>query len=103
MPEGILPELIIVAALLVLVSGIGIASRTKRAPKDTRPPARPDATQPTPQAPVTSEETLTVEEPLAVEIPEPRPTEPKRSLRERLTKSRRFLSDKLQTALSGDD
>ena len=100
MPEGILPELIIVAALLVLVAGIGYASRTKRTPTD-RPPARVDATRPTPQAPVGSDQTLAVDEPAAepivgsiTETEEPRP-----SLRDRLGKSRKFLADKLATAL----
>lgn len=86
MPEGILPELIIVVALLVLVAGIGYASRTKRAPRD-RPAPRPDATAPTPQAPVVSEERVVSEAPL--------------SLRDRLGKSRRFLADKLAVALGG--
>lgn len=108
MPEGILPELLIAAALLVLVASIGVASRGKRAPKDERPAARPDATRPTPQAPVSSEETLTVEgvAPEAhapVVAPETKLEEPKKTLRERLGKSRKFLSDKLATALGGDD
>ncbi|MEA2452469.1 MAG: fused signal recognition particle receptor [Actinomycetota bacterium] len=106
MPEGILPELIIVAALLVLVAGIGIASRSKRAPKGDRPATRPDATKPTPQAPVASEETLAVEEtaaaPVEVAAPE-EPAKPQLGLRERLGKSRRFLADKLATALGGSD
>lgn len=105
MPDGIVPELIIVAALLVLVAGIGIASRTKRAPKD-RPAARPDATRPTPQAPVASEEALAVEEPVQapaeVEALEERPA-PKLGLRDRLGKSRKFLADKLAVALGGAD
>ena len=108
MPEGILPELLIAAALLVLVASIGVASRGKRAPKDERPAARPDVTRPTPQAPVSSEETLTVEgvAPEAhapVVAPETKLEEPKKTLRERLGKSRKFLSDKLATALGGDD
>jgi fused signal recognition particle receptor len=106
MPEGILPELIIVAALLVLVASIGFASRTKRAPRDERPATRPDTTRPTVQAPASSEETLTVEDAAPVAQPEAieAPTEveiPKRSLRDRLGKSRKFLSDRLATALSG--
>ena len=106
MPEGILPELIIVAALLVLVGGIGFASRTKRAPRDERPATRPDATKPTPQAPTTAAETLTVEDVApestpVTEAPEAKPE--RRSLRDRLGKSRKFLSDKLATALSGGD
>ncbi|MCA1709052.1 MAG: signal recognition particle-docking protein FtsY [Actinobacteria bacterium] len=113
MPEGILPELIIVAALLVLVASIGFASRTKRTPTDDRPASRADASRPTPQAPATSEETLAVDDPAPLEQPEaevppeaeqrqeaaveaPRPT-----LRDRLGKSRRFLTDKLASALSG--
>lgn len=108
MPEGILPELLIVAALLVLVASIGVASRTKRAPRDERPATRPDTTRPTPQAPVTAEDTLTVEEvapeaQVSVAEPEQILEEPKRTLRDRLGKSRKFLSDKLATALSGGD
>jgi len=108
MPEGILPELLIAAALLVLIASIGVASRTKRVRKGERPAARPDATRPTPQAPVTTEESLAVEDlapetqpPAVVEAPPV--AEPKRSLRDRLTKSRRFLSDRLATALTGGD
>ena len=106
MPEGILPELLIAAALLVLVASIGVASRSKRAPKDQRPAARPDTTRP-PQAPVSTEEAVTVEE-VAPEVrpaaePETKLEEPKRTLRDRLGKSRKFLSDKLATALSGGD
>lgn len=89
MPEGILPEIIIVAALLVLVASIGFASRTKRAPKG--------------RAPVVSEETLAVEEPVtegvAPEVAES--ATPQVSLRDRLGKSRRFLADKLAVALGG--
>ena len=110
MPEGILPELIIVAALLVLVASIGIASRTKRAPRDERPPTRPDATRPSPQVPARAEETLTVDDAAPVEEPEatarsqtPPEAEEKASLRDRLGKSRKFLSDKLATALGGGD
>jgi fused signal recognition particle receptor len=111
MPEGILPELIIVAALLVLVASIGFASRSKRPPSDQRPPSRPDATRPSPQAPAASEETLTVEDVAPVAQPEALAAEeapveleePRASLRDRLAKSRRFLADKLATALGGDD
>jgi fused signal recognition particle receptor len=113
MPEGILPELIIAAALLVLVASIGFASRTRRTPRDERPPTRPDATRPSPQVPASTEETLAVDDAAPVEEPEAvaeRETappkgleEPKLSLRDRLGKSRKFLSDKLATALSGGD
>lgn len=103
MPEGILPELIIVAALFVLVASIGFASRTKRAPKDRPGAVRPEPTRPTPQAPVSTEETLTGGQPRVAAAPDVQPSERTRSLRDRLAKSRRFLSDKLATALSGED
>lgn len=89
MPEGILPELIIVAALLVLVAGIGLASRTKRAPKG--------------RAPAVSEETVAIEEPVTEGVAPvvAESATPQVSLRDRLGKSRRFLADKLSVALSG--
>jgi fused signal recognition particle receptor len=109
MPEGILPELIIVAALLVLVAAIGFASRTKRAPRDERPATKPETDRPTAQAPAASEETLTIEDvPPSTQVVDPEaasvPSEtPRRSLKDRLGKSRKFLADKLATALSGDE
>jgi fused signal recognition particle receptor len=105
MPEGIVPELIIVVALLALVAGIGFASRTRR-----RPTERPDATRPAPTAPVSSEETLAVEEAPEVPVEEapveeaPQATvEAAPTLRQRLGKSRKFLADKLAVALGGAD
>ena len=111
MPEGILPEILIVVALLVLVAGIGYASRTKREPRD-RPPTKPQADRPTLQAPVGADETLAVEEtpsmPAVVSEPEitekPETAVSRRpSLRDRLGKSRRFLADQLAVALGGGD
>lgn len=106
MPEGIVPELIIVAALVLLLAGIAIASRSRREPRD-RPPSRPETGQPSAEAPVTTEETLAVGDAAAPTLT-PTPTvveeaRPKRTLRDRLGKSRRFLADKLAVALGGDD
>ena len=103
MPEGIVPELIIAAVLLLIVAGVGIASRTKREPRD-RPPTKPDVAGPSAQAPVAAAETLVVDETTAaptpaVVVPETRTL----GLRDRLVKSRRFLADQLATALGSDD
>jgi fused signal recognition particle receptor len=102
MPEGIVPELIIAAVLLLILAGVGIASRTKREPRD-RPPTKPDATRPRAQAPAAAAETLAVDEttpaPVPVVVPEPL----KLGLRDRLVKSRRYLADQLTTALGSDD
>ena len=103
MPEGIVPELIIAAVLLLIVAGVGIASRTKREPRD-RPPTKPDVTRPSAQAPVAAAETLAVDETSAAPAPAVvEPEKPKLGLRDRLGKSRRFLADQLATALGTDD
>jgi len=100
MPEGIVPELIIVASLVVLLAGIGIASRSRREPR-VKPPSRPDRGRPSVEAPVATEETLAPPVTPTPTVVEEAP--PKRTLRDRLGKSRRFLADKLTVALGGDD
>ena len=103
MPEGIVPELIIAAVLLLIVAGVGIASRTKREPRD-RPPTKPDVTRPSAQVPAAAAETLAVDETTAAPTPAVvLPEKPKLGLRDRLVKSRRFLTDQLATALGSDD
>lgn len=101
MPEGIVPELIIAAVLLLLVAGIGLASRTKRVRRE-RPPAAPDTGRPATRAPAPAADTLTVEGPAPATPVTVEPV-PKRTLRDRLGKSRAFLADKLATALGSDD
>ena len=103
MPEGIVPELLIVVALLAIAAGIGIASRARK-PR-TRPPARPEAAAPTVRPPVEAEETLAVPDTEVaapeVAVPELEPKAPARTLRDRLGKSRKFLSDRLSGILGG--
>jgi fused signal recognition particle receptor len=77
MPEGIVPELLIVLVLLVLIAAVVLLSR----PRPQAPPQEPAPREPEPSAP------------LAVEKAAP-PT-----LRERLSKSRRFLASRLSEAL----
>ena len=115
MPEGIVPELIIAAALLVLVAGIGVTSRSKK-DRDRRPPTKPASGAPQIEAPTESEHTITLDDaPVVTEVPtaetpvaepevlEPAPeVAPKRSLRDRLGKSRAFLGDKLSQVFGGE-
>lgn len=114
MPEGIVPELIIAVALTVLIAGIAVTSRTKR-DKGDRPATKPPSGRPQVQAPVESEQTITLDEApvitevepepevVAPEVPETQVEEPpKRTLRDRLGKSRAFLGDKLGQVF-GDD
>ena len=114
MPEGIVPELIIAAALAVLILGIGVTSRSKK-DKGDRPATKPPSGGPTVEAPVESEQTITLDDTPAApdvaiaepEVLEPEPVAPtpapapKKTLRERLGKSRAFLGDKLAQVFGG--
>ncbi|HWC14423.1 MAG TPA: signal recognition particle-docking protein FtsY [Actinomycetota bacterium] len=110
MPDGIVPELLIVLGLLVLTGAIAFASRTKRRPTD-KPVARPDTTRPTAQAPAEAEQTIAVDEvpaPAPVETAEPAETRveeeiPRATLRDRLVKSRRFFAGHLAQVLGSAD
>lgn len=91
MPEGIVPELLIVFALLLLIGAVafvGLRSRRddredRAAPQEPRRPAGTTVAEaPAPEA--------TIEAP------------PKPSLRDRLSRSRRFLADRLTTAFGGE-
>ena len=97
MPEGIVPELLIFAGLLAAIGITFFVSRSAR--KDQAPPAL--------EEPVVAEREETLaEEAAVVEAPPaeaevaapPKPVE-KPSLRERLSKSRRFLTSRLAEAL----
>ncbi|MGH2808763.1 MAG: signal recognition particle-docking protein FtsY [Actinomycetota bacterium] len=101
MPEGIVPELIIVVVLLALVAAAFFLAPTRRRkeeapPKETPPiaPPRPEEQVAVDTAPPVTEEAA----PTEVVAPEA-PAKP--SLRERLTKSRKFLSDRLADAFRG--
>ncbi len=106
-----MPELIIVVALLLLIGAIVVASRPRRPPaeKEDKPGAgdvladERDAVavaEPEPEA----VEVPPAEPPAVVEAPpaEPEPVErlPRPTLRERLSKSRKFLWDRLGAAFS---
>jgi fused signal recognition particle receptor len=98
MPEGIVPELIIAAAFLVIVIGVVVVARRK--PPAGRGPstaADVEALQRATEAPARAHERAETKvdveaqpAPIVVERP---------GLRDRLTKSRRFLSQRLSEAL----
>ena len=100
MPEGIVPELLIVAALVLVIGAVGfVAFRGRSAP----PTEAPEETPPQEQA---AAESATITEPAPPEVvlePEPVEAPPRPSLRERLSRSRKFLSDRLSDAFSGGD
>ena len=130
MPDGMVPELLIVAGFIALLGGAFflVRRRDKAAPRveeaapepteqpdviETPAPETAEAQAPAAAAPptvVTEAPPVEVEpepvepqpvepEPVEPEPVEPEPVEaPKRSLRERLTKSRRFLADALADA-----
>ncbi|MDQ4065331.1 MAG: signal recognition particle-docking protein FtsY [Actinomycetota bacterium] len=93
MPEGIVPELLIALAFLVIIAAAVVSRR--RAPgrraERTRPPqpTRPETTQPAP-----------VEEPVEREVAVPEPRE-RPGLRARLARSRAYLADRLGAAVAG--
>lgn len=99
MPEGIVPELLIVGGLILIVLLAVLVRRGpsgKQAPEDVEAPQRAPgvAVEPRPEeAPEVEVETRPEE---VVEAP---PERVRPSLRERLTKSRRFLSSRLADAL----
>lgn len=86
MPEGIVVELVIVAALMVLVAGALLVGRRRP------PPSEPPRAERAPD--------VAVQEPPAV-AERPAEVALRPSLRDRLTKSRRFLTERLGTALGG--
>jgi fused signal recognition particle receptor len=106
MPEGIVPELLIFAALIVVIGVVLFVARrrppTERPPQEPRggviAPERPEAARP--GAVVVEPEPKPEVEPEPV-VAEPEPVTqapPKRSLRERLGRSRKFLADRLAEA-----
>jgi fused signal recognition particle receptor len=100
MPEGIVPELLIVAALVVVIGGVLLVAR-RRPPSE--PPSKPSGGVIAPERPAAAEPETVVAEPETVEAPpaEPEPVTqapPKKSLKERLGRSRRFLADRLAEA-----
>jgi fused signal recognition particle receptor len=96
MPDVLI--LVLIVAVVLVVAGIGfvVARRDRAAPAAEAPPRERDATVEAPPEAVIAPET-TIEEappPAPVEVPRP-------SLRDRLRRSRKFLSDRLADALRG--
>jgi fused signal recognition particle receptor len=96
MPEGIVPELLIFTALVVLVAAVFFVTRRK--PPEEIPPR--DVAEAPAEERVDATDAIEVEapvaEPEAVTAVKERPT-----LRERLGKSRKFLADRLGEVLRG--
>ena len=95
MPEGIVPELLAVAGLVVIVAAAFFLSRRGR-------PSAPPPSAPRDEAPSAARVEATAETAGPVVEAPPAPVEaPKPSLRDRLVRSRRFLSDRLSDAFRG--
>jgi fused signal recognition particle receptor len=96
-PEGIVPELLIFVGLVGIVAAVFFFTRRERKPPQEQPPPEPTARF------VTDSETAVgvIEEPVT-EPAAPEVVVPERpSLRQRLTKSRRFLVDRLAEVFTG--
>jgi fused signal recognition particle receptor len=95
-PEGIVPELLIFVGLVGIVAAVFFLSRRERKPPPSPPPRPkpPDALAA--EAPSLAEDTATVTQPPPEVVAPERP-----SLRQRLTKSRRFLVDRLAEVFTG--
>ena len=97
MPEGIVPELLIVAFFVLVLVGVVVLGRRDRVAEREQRKAAPEAPAATPveAAPgeVTPVEDVAPPAPVAVEAVRERP-----SLRDRLAKSRKFLADRLADA-----
>jgi len=87
MPEGIVPELLIFVALIAIVGSVLFFSKRER-------PGPPTADEEAPPPTRKSEDAAVAEEASAAVLERP-------SLRDRLSKSRKFLSDRLGEALHG--
>ncbi|HET7483528.1 MAG TPA: signal recognition particle-docking protein FtsY [Actinomycetota bacterium] len=104
MPSGIVPELLIALGLVILVAVAFFLAPSRRRehplPRSPEPPA-PETT--TAEAPM---ETAEAQAPEAEAPPSPTlaaqaPAPPRPSLRDRLARSRKFLSDRLSDAFHG--
>ena len=107
MPEGMIPELLIALALVAVIGAVFFLAPTRRdrrkAPKDEGPviaPPRPEEAQVAERSTTAPAETVQPPPPSAPEFPQGAVAE-KPSLRDRLGKSRKFLSDRLADAFRG--
>ena len=102
MPEGIVPELLLVLGFLVVLGASVVVARKQRGPRrEVPPPSEP----PRPTEEVTedrlAEAPAVKPEPEAEAIVEPAAPVERPGLRARLERSRRFLSDRLSAVLAG--
>lgn len=103
MPEGIVPELLIVVVIVIVIAGVGFVAFRGRpgAPPAEESSRDVSAERPggviAPERPE-REEAPVAPEPEVAQAPAVRP-----SLRERLGRSRRFLSDRLNDVFTGGD
>ena len=99
MPEGIIPELLIVFALVLLIAGVVVA--TRRRPKREGVATKEDLEAVEAAVETKAEPERTTQD--VVEAPASVTAEPaaRSTLRERLGKSRKFLGDRLADAFRG--
>jgi fused signal recognition particle receptor len=104
MPSGIVPELLIFVALIAIVGAVYLLSRTKPERPKEDPTDAPPATSAVATIEAPAETTVEPEAPLVeappdapVEVVEP-PVVEKPSLRDRLSRTRNFLADRLADA-----
>ena len=86
MPAGIVPELLIAVALVAIIGIVFFFAPWRKREKPTAPPPGPPAPTETPEFPQAADQPAVAERP---------------SLRDRLSRSRKFLSDRLADALRG--
>lgn len=102
MPEGIVPELLIVLFFAVLIAGVGVLGRRQRQRgKSVEQPHEATEAARTARPPVEAEATPVIDSVVVappVDVPVIAAVE-RPSLRERLGKSRKFLADRLAEAL----
>ncbi len=99
MPQGIVPELLIFVALAGIIAGVFFVARRQKPSSPSRPEAGPIEPH---QAAAPSAETAVEVEERPVEIQAPvRERLERPSLRERLARSRNFLSDRLSDVFGG--
>ena len=107
MPSGIVPELLILVALLAIIGAVYFLGPWRRdrdvPPSDRGPviaPPRPEETEAIEVPTAAPAETIPEAPPAAPEFPQAEVAE-RPSLRERLSRSRKFLSDRLADAFHG--
>jgi fused signal recognition particle receptor len=101
MPEGIVPELLIVAAFAVVILGVGfVAFRGRSGEPPSELPSGGGVIAPERPAEEAAVETAP---PVETVPQEPEVVAPRPSLKDRLSRSRKFLSDRLSDVFAGGD